>query len=145
MRVVQRPYHARVVDHVCICCSISSVFVQTMSREIHAASFSKVSPRKLKRSPSWSALNEVIFEKQYSRSDSSFVFMLKVRLTDGALDSVNTQHIYITHQKMVLLFHLRTAISLLCSQAAGAAVPLYGCCCYVHEVLHRPPLLASSK
>ncbi|GAX83808.1 hypothetical protein CEUSTIGMA_g11233.t1 [Chlamydomonas eustigma] len=66
----------------------------------------KVSPRKLKRSPSWSALNEIIFEKHYSRNDQTFVFMLK---------------------------------------AAGASIPLYGVCCYVDEVLHRPPLLASAK
>ena len=38
----------------------------------------QVTPRKLRRSPSWSALNEVIFEKQHTRSDRSFVFMLKV-------------------------------------------------------------------
>ena len=37
----------------------------------------KVSPSKLKRTPSWSNLQEVIFEKQGAREQHGFVFMLK--------------------------------------------------------------------
>lgn len=38
----------------------------------------QVSPTKLRRSPSMSALNEVIYGKQYTKDDQAFVFLLKV-------------------------------------------------------------------
>lgn len=61
-----------------------------------------VAPAKLKRTPSLSSLNEVIYGKQLVRDDQCFVFFLKV---DGTF-------------------------------------PMYGLCCYINEVLHRPPYLA---
>ncbi|KAG1652095.1 hypothetical protein FOA52_001016 [Chlamydomonas sp. UWO 241] len=62
----------------------------------------KVPARAIKRSPSWSSLNGVVFDKALSREDDSCVFMLR----------------------------------------AGGGLPLYGCCAYVDEVIHRSPLLA---
>ncbi|GFH23721.1 uncharacterized protein HaLaN_21378, partial [Haematococcus lacustris] len=63
---------------------------------------SQVTPRRLRRSPSWSALHAVVSSKQAGPANThAFVFMVK----------------------------------------AGGALPLYGCCCTVEEVVHRPPSL----
>ncbi|KAG2488060.1 hypothetical protein HYH03_013364 [Edaphochlamys debaryana] len=63
----------------------------------------KVSPYRLRRSPSMSSLHEVVYGRQAaSRDDQCFIFLLKV----------------------------------------GTSLPLYGICCAVPEMLHRPPHLA---
>ncbi|EFJ52381.1 hypothetical protein VOLCADRAFT_103040 [Volvox carteri f. nagariensis] len=63
----------------------------------------KVTPVKLRRSPSLSSLHEVVYGRNAAaRDDQCFIFLLKV----------------------------------------GTNLPLYGICCAVPEVLHRPPHLA---
>lgn len=43
------------------------------------ASACQVSPRRIRRSPSWSALNDVVLGHTSAKDDQAFVFMLKVR------------------------------------------------------------------
>ncbi|GIL62061.1 hypothetical protein Vafri_16363 [Volvox africanus] len=63
----------------------------------------RVTPVKLRRSPSMSSLHEVVYGRHAAaRDDQCFIFLLKV----------------------------------------GTNLPLYGICCAVSEVLHRPPHLA---
>ncbi|GIL81434.1 hypothetical protein Vretimale_989 [Volvox reticuliferus] len=63
----------------------------------------RVTPVKLRRSPSMSSLHEVVYGRHAAaRDDQCFIFLLKV----------------------------------------GTNLPLYGICCAVPEVLHRPPHLA---
>eukprot|EP00884_Botryococcus_braunii_P022397 jgi/Botrbrau1/8841/Bobra.50_2s0001.1 len=61
-----------------------------------------VQPVLLERTPSMSALNEVVYSQQYRSSDGqSFIFLMKV----------------------------------------ADNLPLYGVCCYMDEIVHRPPQL----
>lgn len=41
----------------------------------------RVMPQKLRRSPSWSALNEVIYGRFAQKEDKTFIFLLKVTRT----------------------------------------------------------------
>jgi hypothetical protein len=67
-----------------------------------------VRPELLERTPSMSALNEVIYSQPHqTQGDHSFVFLMRV--ADGP---------------------------------AAAPRPLYGVCCYMRELVHRPPALA---
>ncbi|GAB4820093.1 hypothetical protein N2152v2_007139 [Parachlorella kessleri] len=67
-----------------------------------------VRPELLERTPSMSALNEVIYSQPYqTHDDQSFVFLMKV--ADGSSVAPRT---------------------------------LYGVCCYMKELLHRPPAIA---
>lgn len=41
--------------------------------------------------------------------------------------------------------HTWSLILALMRMQVGASLPMYGVCCYVDEILHRPPLLAREK
>ncbi|KAK9820432.1 hypothetical protein WJX72_010300 [[Myrmecia] bisecta] len=65
-----------------------------------------VQPVLLERTPSMSALNEVIYSQSYQNSDgASFIFVLKV----------------------------------------ADNLPLYGVCCYMEEIVHRPPSILKEQ
>eukprot|EP00891_Asterochloris_glomerata_P000442 jgi/Astpho2/442/fgenesh1_pg.00011_%23_34_t len=84
----------------------TSLVTQMMEQVPHFCFPHGVQPLLLERTPSMSALNEVIYSQQYQNSDGcSFIFLMKV----------------------------------------ADNLPLYGVCCYMDEVLHRPPSVLKGK
>lgn len=122
-----------------------------------------VTPEKLKRTPSLSGLDELIMGRDTDAHEQCFVFMLKVReaeelvrepqlciliwystLATSLADCARVSDaaalwcvISVQHKGLTRLHHVRLQV--------GGNFPLYGCCWYVREMLHRAPYMARQR